>query len=164
MKNRYGGDDEGKWVSCDDREQKLRVWCDDKSEALPVRLVKMDEHGATPNTYFLKNVWEEDEEAQRWVSFNWDGRWLYARYKTKEEACPIEFVPVGDGTYKLMNRYAGENCQFVSFNWDGRWLRATYSEADAMPVELVPYATHSVVRTYLTAAEKAINTAGRAAE
>ena len=90
MKNRYGGDDEGKWVSCDDREQKLRVWCDDKSEALPVRLVKMDEHGATPNTYFLKNVWEEDEEAQRWVSFNWDGRWLYARYKTKEEACPIE--------------------------------------------------------------------------
>ena len=128
MRNRYGGDDEGKWVSCTDLEQKLRVWCDDKSEAIPVRLVKYDERGATPNTYYLKNVWAEDEDKQKWVSFSNDGTWLYARYDRKGDAMPIEFVPSSGGTYKLMNRYPGSSQQFISFNWDGRWIRAVYSE------------------------------------
>lgn len=80
-----------------------------------------------------------------YIGFTNPARGLRAIYSF-EDAMPVELVSAGEpSTYKLYNRWPGEN-KWISFSNDGTWLYARYEEeSDAMTIKFV--ATH-VPNTY----------------
>eukprot|EP01062_Namystynia_karyoxenos_P005016 TRINITY_DN1176_c0_g1_i4.p1 TRINITY_DN1176_c0_g1~~TRINITY_DN1176_c0_g1_i4.p1 ORF type:complete len:777 (+),score=233.84 TRINITY_DN1176_c0_g1_i4:83-2332(+) len=65
--------------------------------------------------------------------------WMRAQYATNAEAMPLLFKAVAGkpNVYTMQNMWP-DYVKWVSFTWTDNYLRAWYTEAEAMPVQVVP--------------------------
>lgn len=145
--NGWDGGSLNEWLSFNWDEHWLFARYDSKTDAMPLYFKAVPEHC---DRYKLQNTWTGKQSDYKWVSFTDCGKWIRAVY-SESDAMPIQFQDVGEGRYKLVNKWPGLD-SYVSFtNGDeydcdfhphpAKSLRAVYSEQDAMIVKLVeePY-------------------------
>jgi hypothetical protein len=93
--------------------------------------------------FIMQNAYHGESH---FISFTQHEKRLKAAY-SEVDAMPLEFVPTDEpDTYKLYNRWPGEN-KWVSFSNDGKWLFARYTnESEAMPVKFVATSAQCVYK------------------
>ena len=111
----------------------------DMDQAMPIKFVAVP---GKRHTYKLQNMYRPGDGRDRahgnWVSFSWDGSWLYCRYEKESDAMPVLCKLVRPGIVKMKNCWdKGEHSKWISFTNDAAWLRAVYTEHDAVPLKLV---------------------------
>ena len=111
----------------------------DMDQAMPIKFVAVP---GKRHTYKLQNMYRPGDGRDRahgnWVSFSWDGSWLYCRYEKESDAMPVLCKFVRPGIVKMKNCWdKGEHSKWISFTNDAAWLRAVYTEHDAVPLKLV---------------------------
>lgn len=84
-------------------------------------------------TFKLQNQWSGRDE---WVSFTDKGKCLRAIYN-KTDAMPVKLhCCQANSTYKMENRWSGQQGTFISFRSKDGMLCSGYSKDDAMPIKL----------------------------
>lgn len=92
-------------------------------------------NGVMPHTAI-----DDVDALNKWLSFNWDGHWLLARYDAKTDAMPILFQATDQcNQYKLQNKWTGEQADdmWLGYSSCGDWIQANSTEDEAATFELV---------------------------